>query len=122
MERIAKKWALRERRHLRTRRRMEGTAERPRLSVYRSLANIYAQVIDDLAGHTLVSVSTQSKDVREAVKYGGNVAAAKVIGKRIAEEALKKGIKKVVFDRGGYLYHGRIKALAEAARAAGLSF
>ncbi|MBI5369352.1 MAG: 50S ribosomal protein L18 [Planctomycetes bacterium] len=122
MERIRKKWALRERRHQRAKRNMLGTPERPRLSVYRSLTNIYAQVIDDTAGSTLVAASSQSKDLREAVKYGGNVAAAKVVGKAVAQAALGKGIKKVVFDRGGYMYHGRVKALAEAARAAGLSF
>ncbi|MBI3269229.1 MAG: 50S ribosomal protein L18 [Planctomycetes bacterium] len=112
----------RDRRHLRTRRKMTGTAERPRLSVYRSLANMYAQVIDDTTGNTLVAASTQSKALRETVKYGGNVAAAKVVGRQIAQEALKLGIKKVVFDRGGFLYHGRVKALADAARQAGLSF
>ena len=107
---------IRQRVHSRIRAKMSGTAERPRLNVYRSLNNIYAQVIDDQTGATLVSASTIK------LKTGGNVAAAKEIGKAVAEEAVKKGIKKVVFDRGGYLYHGRIKALADAAREAGLEF
>jgi large subunit ribosomal protein L18 len=104
--------------HSRIRRRMTGTTERPRLNVYRSLNHIYAQVIDDAQGLTVVSAST----VASKVKTGGNVAAAKEIGKLIAERAKEKGISKVVFDRGGYLYHGRIKALADAAREAGLEF
>ena len=104
--------------HARIRRKMQGTAERPRLNVYRSLNHIYAQVIDDSQGVTLVSAST----VAGKVKTGGNVAAAKEVGKQVAERAQEKGIKKVVFDRGGYLYHGRIKALADAAREAGLEF
>ena len=111
-----KRNAIRQRIHDRIRRKLAGTAERPRLNVYRSLNNIYAQVIDDQPGATLVSASTIK------LKTGGNVAAAKEIGKAVAEEAVKKGIKKVVFDRGGYLYHGRIKALADAAREAGLEF
>ncbi|HEV2279336.1 MAG TPA: 50S ribosomal protein L18 [Acidobacteriaceae bacterium] len=109
---------IRQRVHTRIRRRLSGTAERPRLNVYRSLNHIYAQVIDDLQGVTLVSAST----VAAKSKTGGNVAAAKQIGKQIAERAKEKGITKVVFDRGGYLYHGRIKALADAAREAGLEF
>lgn len=104
--------------HARIRRKMQGTAERPRLNVYRSLNHIYAQVIDDGQGVTLVSAST----VAGKIKAGGNVAAAKEVGKQVAERAQEKGIKKVVFDRGGYLYHGRIKALADAAREAGLEF
>jgi large subunit ribosomal protein L18 len=104
--------------HDRIRKKMQGTAERPRLNVYRSLNHIYAQVIDDSNGTTLVSAST----VAAKAKSGGNVAAAKEIGKQVAERAKEKGIKKVVFDRGGYLYHGRIKALADAAREAGLEF
>jgi large subunit ribosomal protein L18 len=107
---------IRQRIHARIRRKLAGTAERPRLNVYRSLNHIYAQVIDDQAGVTLVSASTIK------AKTGGNVAAAKEIGKTIAELAKEKGVKKVVFDRGGYLYHGRIKALADAAREAGLEF
>ena len=107
---------IRQRIHQRIRRKLAGTAERPRLNVYRSLNHIYAQVIDDQKGETLVSASSIK------LKTGGNVASAKEIGKAVAELAVKKGIKKVVFDRGGYLYHGRIKALADAAREAGLEF
>jgi large subunit ribosomal protein L18 len=109
---------VRQRVHTRIRRRMTGTAERPRLNVYRSLNHIYVQVIDDSQGVTLASAST----VASKAKTGGNVAAAKAIGKQIAERAKEKGISKVIFDRGGYLYHGRIKALADAAREAGLEF
>jgi large subunit ribosomal protein L18 len=110
--------SIRQRVHDRIREKMAGTADRPRLNVYRSLNHIYAQVIDDHAGVTLVSAST----LAAKVKTGGNVAAAKEVGKIVAERAKEKGIKKVVFDRGGYLYHGRIKALADAAREAGLEF
>ena len=113
-----KRNAIRQRIHDRIRRKLAGTGERPRLNVYRSLNHIYAQVVDDQKGETLVSASTLSLKV----KTGGNVAAAKEIGKAVAEAAVKQGIKKVVFDRGGYLYHGRVKALAEAAREAGLEF
>ena len=105
--------------HRRIRRRVAGTAERPRLTVYRSLTHIYAQVIDDRSGRTLVSASSNDKG---ASANGGNVGGAKEIGRLIAERAKEKGLTKVVFDRGGYLYHGRIKALAEAAREAGLEF
>jgi large subunit ribosomal protein L18 len=109
---------IRKRIHSRIREKLSGTTERPRLNVYRSLNHIYAQVIDDQKGETLVSASTlQAKS-----KTGGNVAAAKEIGKAIAVQAVAKGVKKVVFDRGGYLYHGRVKALADAAREAGLEF
>ena len=107
---------IRQRIHTRIREKMSGTAQRPRLNVYRSLNHIYAQVIDDHTGTTLVSASSIK------LKTGGNVAAAKEIGKEVAVKAVEKGIKKVVFDRGGYLYHGRIKALADAARDAGLEF
>ena len=109
---------IRQRVHDRIRAKMNGTPERPRLNVYRSLNHIYVQVIDDSQGVTLVSAST----VAAKIKTGGNVAAAKEVGKLVAERAQEKGIKKVVFDRGGYLYHGRIKALADAAREAGLDF
>ena len=109
---------IRQRVHFRIRQKLEGTAERPRLNVYRSLNHIYAQVIDDAKGVTLISAST----IADKIKTGGNVAAAKEVGKLVAERAVEKGIKKVVFDRGGYLYHGRIKALADAAREAGLEF
>ena len=113
----------RERRHRRVRKKVLGTAERPRLNVFRSLKHIYAQVIDDEAGVTLVAASTVEPELREAVGgYGGNVEAARVVGRAIAERALARGIRKVVFDRGGYRYHGRVKALAEAAREAGLEF
>ena len=111
-----KRNAIRQRIHQRIRRKLAGTTERPRLNVYRSLNHIYAQVIDDQKGETLVSASSIK------MKTGGNVAAAKEIGKAVAEQAVKQGVKKVVFDRGGYLYHGRIKALADAAREAGLEF
>ena len=104
--------------HQRIRKKVLGTAERPRLNVYRSLNHIYVQVIDDLHGTTLVSAhSAEGKS-----RAGGNVAAAKTVGKAIAERAKAKGITKVVFDRGGYIYHGRVKALADAAREAGLQF
>lgn len=109
---------IRQRVHDRIRLKMGGTAERPRLNVYRSLNHLYVQVIDDQAGKTLVSASTLSGKI----KIGGNVAAAKEVGKLVAERAKEMGIKRVVFDRGGYLYHGRIKALADAAREAGLEF
>jgi len=109
---------IRQRIHKRIREKLSGTTERPRLNVFRSLNHIYAQVIDDQKGETLASVSTLALKL----KTGGNVAAAKEIGKAIAEKATAKGIKKVVFDRGGFLYHGRIKALADAAREGGLEF
>ena len=105
--------------HERIRRKMLGTAERPRLNVYRSLNHIYAQIIDDLQGVTLVAASTAGGKGKTT---GGNLAAAREVGRRLAEKAKAKGIKRVVFDRGGYLYHGRIKALADAAREAGLEF
>ena len=113
---------VRRRIHERLRQVMQGTEERPRLNVYRSLNHIYAQVIDDASGKTLASATTARGKKGGSKKTGGNVASAKEIGKLIAERAKEKGVKKVVFDRGGYLYHGRIKALAEAAREAGLEF
>lgn len=106
--------------HTRIRRKVKGSEVRPRLAVFRSLNHIYAQVIDDAKGHTVASASSVEKDA--GVKAGGNVAGAKQIGKLVAERAKEKGVKKVVFDRGGYLYHGRVKALADAAREAGLEF
>ncbi len=112
----------RERVHTRLRRRMEGTQARPRLCVYRSLGHIYAQVIDDLGQHTLASASSLDKETRTQIKGGGNIAAAKIVGKSVAQRALAAGIKQVVFDRGGYKYHGRVEALANAAREAGLQF
>jgi large subunit ribosomal protein L18 len=111
-----------ERRVRRTRARLHGTSQRPRLSVFRSSKHIYAQVIDDDAGKTLVTVSTLSKDVRDAVTELSKTDAAKIVGKAIAKLCQEKGISKVVFDRGGYKYHGRVSALADAARDAGLEF
>jgi large subunit ribosomal protein L18 len=119
MIRKTAKKETRRRIHARIRRKVRGAAQRPRLAVFRSLAHIYAQVIDDDAGATLVSASTLEKTGKT---NGGTVAAAKTIGKLVAERARDKGIQRVVFDRGGYAYHGRVKALAEAARAAGLEF
>jgi large subunit ribosomal protein L18 len=107
--------------HVRIRKKVVGTAERPRMNVYRSLNHIYVQVIDDLHGTTLVAANSDEGKKGEK-RIGGNVAAAKAVGKTIAERAKAKGITKVVFDRGGYIYHGRVKALADAAREAGLQF
>ena len=113
----------REKRKKRVRRKVLGTAEKPRLSVFRSAKNIYAQIIDDTARNTLVQVSSISSDVKgDLGGKGGNREGAKIIGKLIAEKALEKGIKKVVFDRNGFLYHGRVKSLAESARENGLEF
>jgi len=112
----------RQRVHRRIREKMLGTAERPRLNIYRSLNHIYAQVIDDMRGVTLVSASTIEDSKGKPRKTGGNVASARDVGRSLAERAKQKGVQKVVFDRGGYLYHGRIKALADAAREAGLQF
>jgi large subunit ribosomal protein L18 len=123
MIRKIEKKEIRNRIHRRIRRKLSGTKERPRLAVFRSVAHIYAQVIDDVEGRTLVSASSVDKSVDKDGKIsGGNVAAAKLIGKLVAERAREKGVKAVVFDRGGYQYHGRIKALADAAREAGLEF
>ena len=108
--------------HDRVRQRVVGTSERPRLCVYRSLGHIYAQVIDDQGGRTLVSASSLDKGTRAGLKGGGNIAAAKIVGKTVAERSLAAGIQQVVFDRGGYMYHGRVEALANAAREAGLKF
>jgi large subunit ribosomal protein L18 len=110
---------IRERVHRRIRRRLAGTTDRPRLAVFRSVGHIYAQIIDDSQGRTLVSASSVDKESRT---NGGNLAAAKNIGKLVAQRAKEKGIQRVVFDRGGYQYHGRVKALADAAREAGLEF
>jgi large subunit ribosomal protein L18 len=109
-------------RHVRLRKKISGTAERPRLAVFKSLNHISVQIIDDVAGKTLASAGTVEKEISSKVKYGGNIEAAKVIGKVIAERAKKAGIESVVFDRGGNLYHGRVAALAAAAREAGLNF
>jgi large subunit ribosomal protein L18 len=110
--------------HSRIRARVSGTPERPRLTVFRSLKHIYAQVVDDAAGRTLAAAATVTKGAAKDAKtpYGGNIAAAKLVGKLIAERAIQAGIQDVVFDRGGHRYHGRVKALAEAAREAGLRF
>jgi large subunit ribosomal protein L18 len=112
----------RKRIHSRIRRKIRGDEQRPRLCVFRSLKHIYAQVVDDMRGTTLVAAASTEKDVLGDLKSAGNLQSAKVIGKAIAERARAKGIESVVFDRGGYLYHGRVKALAEAAREAGLKF
>jgi large subunit ribosomal protein L18 len=117
-----KKLISRKRRHIRIRKKVSGTSERPRLCVSKSLKHIYAQIINDDTGATLASSSTMDKDIKGKIKTAGDINAAKVIGAAIAEKALGKDIKKVVFDRGGYIYHGRIKALAEAAREKGLQF
>jgi large subunit ribosomal protein L18 len=109
-------------RKVRVRKKIMGSPERPRLTVFRSSNNIYAQVIDDLGGETLATASTMSADIKKTEGHKGNVAAAKLVGKAIAEASLAKGVKTVIFDRNGYLYHGRVKALAEAAREAGLKF
>lgn len=112
----------RTKKYSRIRARISGTAERPRVSVFRSLENIFVQIIDDVNGVTLVSASTIDKEVKALVKNGGNIEAATTVGKKLAERALAKNIKSVVFDRGGYIYTGRVKALADAAREAGLEF
>jgi len=109
-------------RQVRVRRKVTGTDERPRLCVFRSSKHIYVQIIEDVTGRTLVTASTASKDIADGVKHTGNIEAAKVVGQAIAKKALEQNIKQVVFDRNGFLYHGRIKALADAAREAGLSF
>ncbi len=114
--------AHRQRVHVRMRKRIAGTAERPRLCVHRSSRHIRAQVIDDASARTIVSASSLDKDVRSQIRGGGNIAASKIVGKMIAERARAKGVENVVFDRGGYQYHGRVQALAEAAREAGLKF
>ncbi len=109
-------------RHVRVRRVVKGTAERPRLTVFRSLNHIYAQLIDDSAGRTLAAVDSRAPEFQQRQRAGGNVGAAKIVGELIAEKAKVRGISQAVFDRGGYQYHGRVKALAEAARAGGLIF
>lgn len=110
------------RKHARVRKKISGTPERPRLNVYRSLKHMYAQIIDDTTGKTLVAASTLDKEIKGKLSFGGNKEAAKEVGKLIATKAINNGIKKVVFDRGGYIYHGRVRELAEAAREAGLEF
>ncbi|MHB1454323.1 MAG: 50S ribosomal protein L18 [Saccharofermentanales bacterium] len=110
------------RKHGRIRAKISGTAQRPRLCVFRSLSNIYAQVIDDVTGTTIASASSLDSEIKEKAANGGNAEAAKAVGSLVAKRATDKGIETVVFDRGGYIYHGRVKALAEAAREAGLKF
>lgn len=112
----------RDRRHLRIRKRVSGTPARPRLCVYRSLSHMYAQIVDDARGHTLVAASSLNGELKGHKGSKGNKEAARKVGEILARKALEKGIKKVVFDRGGYLYHGRVKALADAARETGLEF
>jgi large subunit ribosomal protein L18 len=112
----------RKKKHDRIRNHLSGTAEMPRLNVYKSLNNIYVQVIDDTKGYTLVSASTMDPSLKGTLKNGSNLEAAKQVGTLVAKKALEKGIKSVIFDRGGYVYHGKIKALADAAREAGLEF
>jgi large subunit ribosomal protein L18 len=113
---------LRQRRHQRVRKKVSGTQERPRLAVFRSEHHIYAQVIDDSQGHTLAAASSLDANLRQEHKYGGNVDAAKAVGRLVGERAKEKGIQKVVFDRGGFAYHGRVAGLADGAREAGLEF
>jgi len=112
----------REKRHFRVRAKIYGTAERPRLNIFRSEKNIYAQLINDDIGNTLVAASSLDKELKEKISTGSNKEAAKVVGELVGKKAIEAGIKKVVFDRGGYIYHGRVKELAEAARQAGLEF
>lgn len=109
-------------RHYRIRNKVNGTAQQPRLAVFRSNKHMYAQIIDDAAGNTLVAASTMEADIASKVKFTSTVEAAQAVGEAIAKKALDKGIKEVVFDRGGYVYHGKVKALADAAREAGLQF
>jgi large subunit ribosomal protein L18 len=117
-----KKHELRRRRHYRLRRRVVGTPERPRLAIFRSLKHIYAQVIDDTEAKTLASASTMDGSLKGSLKTGGDIQAAKAVGTLIAERAKEKGVSKVVFDRGGFTYHGRVASLADAAREGGLDF
>jgi large subunit ribosomal protein L18 len=120
--RALEKICRRERRKHAVRKNIFGTTERPRLSIFKSARHIYAQVIDDVRGHTLVAASTMEKDLKTAFKNGGNATAAKQVGEKLAEKALAAGIKSVVFDRNGFRYHGRLRALADAARQKGLQF
>jgi large subunit ribosomal protein L18 len=122
MNQVAGKTARRERRKLHVRKKVNGTAQRPRLTVFRSHKNIYAQIIDDMGGRTLAAASSMEKALREALKSGSNKAAAMAVGTALASKALQAGIKKVVFDRNGYPFHGRVRELADAARKAGLDF
>jgi large subunit ribosomal protein L18 len=121
-KKINEKYIARKKRHIRVRTKIIGTSARPRLNVYRGLKNMYAQIIDDYKKKTLISCATFTKDFKKKLVYGGNVKAAALLGEIVAEKAKNAGITKVVFDRGGFLYHGRIKAFADAARKAGLIF
>jgi len=112
----------RQRRHTRIRKKIYGMTERPRLNIFRSLNHVYAQIIDDSSGKVLASASTLDKELKGRLNTGGNINAAKEVGLLVAKRAMEKGIKKIMFDRGGYLYHGRVKALADAARETGLEF
>ena len=118
----SKKEDSRKRRHKRVRKKVSGSSDIPRLNVFRSTKHIYAQIIDDLSGRTLVSASTIDRDLKGRFKTGGNIEAAKLVGSLVAERAVGNAISKVVFDRGGYFFHGRVKALADAAREGGLKF
>ena len=122
MDKAKEKLLARNSRHSRVRKKVIGTPERPRLTVFRSLKNIYAQIIDDVAGTTLVSTSSLNPTFKKETKQGNNLEAAKLVGKLIACVAQEKGVKQVVFDRGGYSYHGRVKALADAVRGEGIQF
>ena len=119
---MEKKHELRRRRHYRLRRKVNGTPDRPRLAIFRSLKHIYAQVIDDTQHRTLAAASTMDGSLKTSLKTGGDIEAAKAVGKLVAERAKEQGVSKVVFDRGGFAYHGRIASLADAAREAGLDF
>ena len=119
---MLEKELLRKKRHKRVRKSVIGTTEKPRLNVFRSIEHIYAQVVDDSTHLTIVSASTVDKELKGKVKSGGNVEAAKLVGELVGKRAVEKGVKKVVFDRGGYQYHGRVAALADGAREAGLKF
>jgi large subunit ribosomal protein L18 len=122
MLQVVSRDVARRRIHVRMRSRLCGRAQMPRVNVFRSAKHIYAQVVDDTRGQTLVAASSRDREVRKTLKSGGNVAAARVVGRVLAQRALAAGISRVVFDRGGYAYHGRVKALADAAREAGLKF
>ncbi|MFQ3548516.1 MAG: 50S ribosomal protein L18 [Armatimonadota bacterium] len=119
---MLKKELLRQKRHRRIRNKISGNEQKPRLNVFRSLTNIYAQIIDDESGRTLVSASSIDKEIKSEIKYGGNKESAKKVGELLGKRAVEKGISTVCFDRGGYKYHGRVAALADGAREAGLKF
>ena len=119
---LAGKDKARKARHFRVRKKVSGTTEKPRLNVFRSVNQIYAQIIDDQSGSTIASASSIDKELKGKISAGGNIKAAETVGLLVAERAAAKGVKKIVFDRGGYLFHGRVKALADAARKGGLEF